>query len=129
MECLSKPHLHANASYAFKYVENALEMMVILPGNIRERLRHAGEELLCIPEDVIPESAKEDFIKIKNYLTKHKVAGGKVTGFYSTDVHATMARRRSQTAVTIAKKILDLHAKYLAEIEKEEHRNTNGILQ
>lgn len=112
--------LHPNAIYNFKYAERALEIMVVFPGNIRERLRYAGEELLCIPEEVIPESAKKEFIEIRDYLTKYKTTENKVTSFYSTDVHATMARRRSVTAIPIARKILDFHTKYWDEISAKE---------
>lgn len=109
--------IHAKASHMFKYAEEALEIMVIYPGEIRERLRYAGEELLCIPEEVIPESAKEDFLEIKKYLTKYKATGSKITGFYSNDIHATMARRKKQTAIPIAKKFLDFYEKYRSEID------------
>ena len=108
--------LHSDSTYMFKHAHEALAILVTMPGDIRERLRHAGEELIQIPEIVVPESARDDFIQIKKYLTEYKASESIAPNMFDSDVHATMTKRRTKTAIPMAKKILNFYFKYEAEI-------------
>jgi len=107
--------LHPNCRYMFKHAVDALEILISYPGGIVERLKFSGEVLLLIPIEVLPEDLKETFLEIKNYLTEYKAKHG-ASFPYDTDVRETMRRRRSNTAMPIAKKIWSFYIQYEVSI-------------
>lgn len=59
-------------NYLTKHINEAVEILVTYPGDLRNRLTYAGEELLLIPENSVPKTVKPLFMEIKTYLTKYK---------------------------------------------------------
>lgn len=103
--------LPQNAQYFFRYAHKAVEILVTYPGDIKERLLFAGEELLKIHPDGLPEQLKTQYIAIINYLTEFK-ADPKLTWEFNTDIRVTMRRRKSKTAVRVAAQIWSFYLEY-----------------
>lgn len=95
----------------FKHAVKALEILISYPGGIVERLKFSGEELLLIPVEVLPEDIKGTFLEIQNYFTEYKAKHGAFYP-YDTDVRETMRRRRTKTAMPMAKKIWSFYIQY-----------------
>jgi len=96
-------------NYLTKHIVEAVEILVTYPGELRNRLTYAGEQLLLIPENAVPENVKPLFMEIKTYLTKYKAEENGREPFAHNDILVTMKRRRNSSAIPIAKKIWELY--------------------
>lgn len=105
--------LPQNARYMFRYAQRAVEILATYEGSIIERLTFAGEELLSIHPDALPDELKDQFQAIIRYLTEHKADPNSRLPF-NTDLHATMRRRRPRTATKIAAQIFSFYVQYNA---------------
>ena len=95
----------------FRHVYKAIERLVVMPGDIRERLRYAGEEFIKAPVEGIPESLQEEYTEIYNYLTEYK--GNKSDEYpFCSDIFITMKKRRRPTACKTAEKMWSFYNQY-----------------
>lgn len=103
--------LPKNARYFFRYAQRAVEILVTYPGDVKERLIFAGEELLNIHPDALPDQLKTQYEAIISYLTEFK-ADPNSTWEFNTDIRVTMRKRRSRTAVRVAAQIWSFYLEY-----------------
>lgn len=103
--------LPQNARYMFRYVAKAVEILATYEGGIIERLTFAGEELLRIDLDALPDELKEQFEAIVGYLTEHKADPNSRLPF-NTALRVTMRRRRPKTATKVATQIFSFYVQY-----------------
>lgn len=103
--------LPQHARYMFRHAAKAVEILATYDGGIIQRLTFAGEELLNIHPDALPDELKEQFKAIVDYLTEHKADPNSRLPF-NTDLHITMKRRRPKTATKIATQIFSFYVQY-----------------
>lgn len=105
--------LPKGARHNFRYAAKAVEILATYEGGIIERLTFAGEELLNIHPEALPDELKEQFEVIVGYLTEHKADPNSRLPF-NTDLRVTMRRRRPKTATKIATQIFSFYVQYNA---------------
>lgn len=104
--------------YMYQFIFKSVQKLVVEPGNIKERLFHAGEEFLRAPEECIPVQLQDEYRDIEKYLTKYKGNKSDIHPFCS-DVYITMKRRRNSTASKIAEKMWSFYLQYQTIIENK----------
>lgn len=106
--------------YQFKFLYKAVEALAIGPGDIRDRMVYAGEQFVLLSPETMPESLREQFCEIRQYLTEHKAKPG---ANFPNDSHVrvTMKRRRTKTAVLFAQKIWSFYFQYQDAMQNQNH--------
>ena len=86
--------------YALAKLQSAIEILATHPGEIRDRLRAAGPDLMAVPHSIAGASnVNEDIQWIYSALTQ------------KGNVSASLHRMRNKHAVCIAERVLLAHTK------------------
>lgn len=100
--------------YAYEKLSNAVYYLAIGPGDIRERLRTAGQEVLYIRMDQLPDWPRSELEAIVDALTRRRARDG-----FDGALAATLFGMRRSTGVSIAKQIFELRYQIGSALERD----------
>jgi hypothetical protein len=98
-------------TYFYGKVSEAVQRLAVGAEDIKDRLIGAGQVLLCVMPEDVPEELREDVKWVRDQLTRFPAIGSE--GAF----RATMRRIRKTTGVKIAKRILYIHARLQDYVE------------
>lgn len=100
-----------NLIYAFGKLSEAVEILTLHQGDIRRRVFVAGECMLPVTPEMVPEQYRSEIKCIHHYLTRFPALHSEGT------LWATYKRTRTVTALRLAKKMHSLYWSLKGEVE------------
>jgi len=92
-----------SVGYAYEKLSNAVEYLATGAGDVRDRLRMAGREVLFIRTEELPEWLQSEVNEIITSLTKRGCREG-----FDSPLESTLHGMHRSTGVAIARRIYEL---------------------